>query len=71
MTNLRFWVDGAASMGLCEARDCDGVMMVVEDEGPWVWCQCSRCLEQAGVHKSPSVPHRHREPARGGTEWSF
>ena len=71
MTNLRFWVDGARTMGQCEARDCNGAMMVVEDMGPFVWCQCSTCLEQAGVHKTRLTPERNRALRDAGSEWSF
>lgn len=78
MTNLRFWVDGARTMGRCEDRGCDGVMMVVEDMGEWTWAQCATCLEQAGVHKSrlparkqPPRDEDEREGEREGEEWSF
>lgn len=51
MTDLRFYRDGAKTMGACEERGCGGVMMVVEDMDAWTWCQCARCLKQAGVHQ--------------------
>jgi hypothetical protein len=71
MTNLRFWLDGARTMGTCEGRDCPGVMMVVEDMGEWTWVQCAVCLEQSGIGKSSQLGTGRPQRARDGDEYGF
>ena len=60
MTRIRFWPEGARTMGRCEGNvdrgDCLGVMMVVENMGLWTWAQCSVCLTQSGIRKGGDVP---------------
>jgi hypothetical protein len=51
--DIRHWEDGAAAVGGCPERDCGGTLLLVEDVGPWRWCQCNRCHVQQGV-----VPRR-------------
>jgi len=52
MSVLQHWKPGARDLGRCEARDCSGRMMLIEDMGDYLWAQCSVCGDQTGVGKA-------------------
>jgi hypothetical protein len=70
VTDIRFWRDGARTMGPCAEHNCGGVMMLLEDEGAWYWCQCAACLKQAGIGKPSQLAEKRLVVREPGT-WSF